>query len=73
MIIATTWCEGYPLGLELEENEELPTGYPWIATGNYAVCRDIRALEDFIKTHEKELNEVSDSYWEYARKNWLHP
>ena len=76
MIIATVWCEGYPLGVELKEDEIPFSGLPikmWAATGNFAFCRGVNALEDFIKTTKKECETVSDAYWVYARKNWLHP
>ena len=74
MIIATVWVEDWPLGVELEEDEEpfLDTKFDlWIETGNYAFCNGVDALEDYVISTEKDLSFMTDSYWEHARKAWM--
>ena len=59
MVIATVWIENSPWGIELEEDEELSTGgYPWMSTGNFALCMNMDALEDFIETQDKDIKEL---------------
>ena len=74
MIIATVWVEDWPLGVELEEDEEpfLDAKFDlWIETGNYALCKGVSGLEDYVISTEKDLSSMTDRDWEHARKAWM--